>query len=222
VTDAIVVRLTADNVVPDGSFIQRLISTFKNASSPYLGTGSPVDGLPYGLSAEAFTVAALREADSQATSEHDREHVTPWLARRYGREMFGRRQLGLNDLAHLRCTLDSLDDYLRLCALFDGVDEPVRVPWEDLVGRLARLADAPHGRVPYKLVRGVAHGTLALGTAQLGWATAPNTSGLPGRDVCRRIVRKPSSMGSPGSIPRVRKDSETRVGEVPSRFARTR
>ena len=223
-TDAIVVRLTADNVVPDGSFIERLISMFKNAGSPYLGTGSPVDGLPYGLSAEAFTVAALREADSQATTEHDREHVTPWLARRYGREMFSRRQLGLNDLAHLRCTLDSLDDYLRLCALFDGIDEPVRAPWEYLVDRLARLLDAPHGRVPYKLVRGVAHGTLALGTAQLGLGYgATNTSGLPGRDVCRRILREAVEHGVTWiDTARAYGDSETRVGEALARGLRGR
>ena len=79
--DAVVVRLTADNVFPDGAFVQHLLDTFAGTGAEYLGTGSPQDGLPYGMSAEVFTATALRRAARTATDAADREHVTPWIRR---------------------------------------------------------------------------------------------------------------------------------------------
>ena len=86
--DSIIVRLTADNLVPDGAFVQEIADTLYRKGLQYLGTNSPMDHLPYGLSAEAFTVKVLREAVQQAESAHYREHVTPWIRRHYERELF--------------------------------------------------------------------------------------------------------------------------------------
>src|SRR5439155_4995210 len=77
--DAVIVRLTADNVLPDGAFVQALLDEFEQRGLAYLGTASPQDGLPYGMSAEVFRVASLRRADSEANTAFDREHVTPWI-----------------------------------------------------------------------------------------------------------------------------------------------
>ncbi|HYS89230.1 MAG TPA: glycosyltransferase, partial [Bradyrhizobium sp.] len=58
--DDLVVRLTADNVFPDGEFIERLVREFRSTGADYLGTNPPLDGLPYGVSAEVFSVRILR------------------------------------------------------------------------------------------------------------------------------------------------------------------
>ena len=131
----VVVRLTADCMLPDGDFVARLVAAM--GEREYLATQSPGDGLPYGLSAEAVRVGLLREAHSKTTPSdtYFREHVTTWVwdqgrAERWDHKLF------TEDLSHLRCTLDALDDYLRLHRLFRGVSDPVAISWVELVLRL--------------------------------------------------------------------------------------
>ena len=64
--DDVVVRLTSDNVIPDGGFLDDLIQQFRRSNFGYMGTSYPEDGLPYGVSAEIFTVNLLRQADRRA------------------------------------------------------------------------------------------------------------------------------------------------------------
>ncbi len=71
-----VIRLTADNVFPDGDLLNGLLDQFGRGRAPYLATGTPWDGVPYGLSAEVMTVGALRRAASVADDPANREHVS--------------------------------------------------------------------------------------------------------------------------------------------------
>jgi spore coat polysaccharide biosynthesis protein SpsF (cytidylyltransferase family) len=66
--DRIVIRLTADNVVPDGTFVDELAQAFVLSGRGYVSTESAFSGLPYGLMGEAFSVASLRKAYQQATA----------------------------------------------------------------------------------------------------------------------------------------------------------
>lgn len=164
-----VVRLTADNLLPDDDFLQALLAAFDAAGGDYLGTHSPLDGLAYGLSAEVFTVAALRAAAAQATLQADREHVTPWIRRASGAPVF-RWPEAPAAWARLRCTLDNFADYQMLVAAFDGVDDPVAAPWPMLLERLAAATPGRHmARLPYRVgIDGRLHSSLTLGSAQLG------------------------------------------------------
>ena len=163
--DAIVVRLTADNVVPDADFVAELVAALRDAGADYLGSHSPLDGMPYGLSAEAFRAGALR-AVAPAADALAREHVTTGL-RVPGAPVFRSRQLSA-DLSHLRCTLDLPADYVRLTRLFAGLADPVAVPWRTLCDRLAAASPAPAARVPQMRRGGRVLGAVTLGTAQLG------------------------------------------------------
>ncbi len=60
--EAIVVRLTADNVVPDGVLVEELVAAFAESGAEYLSEASPQSRLPYGLGGEVFSVATLRKA----------------------------------------------------------------------------------------------------------------------------------------------------------------
>ncbi len=144
---------------------KRLLQVRAALSREYLGTSSPADRLPYGLSAESFTVRALREADKAAKSAQEREHVTPWIRHHYGGTPF--RPSGIkDDLSHLRCTIDTLEDYRNITEVFHGIAEPVAVGWRELCQRLE--AAAPKPRFPAPL-RGSLHiCEMTLGTAQLG------------------------------------------------------
>ncbi len=133
----IVVRLTADNVVPDGPYIDTMIAALARRDAPYLGPSHPADGMPHGLSVEVFTARALREADRLTPRPEDREHVTPLLRRRYAKAVFRPEWAGAQSSAHLGCTVDTRADYERVARLMEGVRDPLTISAKDLCVRLA-------------------------------------------------------------------------------------
>jgi spore coat polysaccharide biosynthesis protein SpsF (cytidylyltransferase family)/aryl-alcohol dehydrogenase-like predicted oxidoreductase len=171
--DDVAVRLTADNVFPDGAFIDLLVAQLCQVNYQYVSADSARSGLPYGLSAEAFRVGALRQSAAGALGPDDREHVTPRLRRAEGRAVF---DPGTEiPMSHLRCTIDSLSDYLSVVELFADIADPVMVGWQDLCKRLlARHSDVL--QVPQQRKcdgRGVPR--MTLGTAQFGIPTYGRT-----------------------------------------------
>ncbi len=154
------VRLTSDNMFPDGEFVSELVAALQASGAPYLATTSPQDGLPYGLSAEAFRVGALRESARQCATDTEREHVTSRLWATMARPF--RPKAAAGDRSHLRCTLDLMGDYLRLIRVFDAVPDPLAASWVELSDQLARLPEYPHARVPFKLRGDRIISTLAL------------------------------------------------------------
>lgn len=208
-----VVRLTADNTFPDGDFVRLLVDGFRARGEPYLGTRSPLDDLPYGLSAEVFTAGALRAAAASGTDRVDREHVTPSLRRRWGGAPF-RPANAPAGLGRLRCTIDTFDDYQRVLRVFAGMADPVGVPWLELCARLEALPDAPRAWVPFRVVEGSIHSEMVLGTSQLGMDYGrTNTAGRPAEGECVRIVRAAVEHGVTHlDTARAYGDSEARVG----------
>ncbi len=194
--DSLVVRLTGDNVVPDGELVRDLVTALAESGVEYVSQECPQSGLPYGLGGEAFTVATLRRAQALATSAHDREHVTPWIRRNCGVKIQTPQILRGTDFSHLRCTIDDDEDYQRIVRLFEGVADPVHAGWFELTKKLASLAEEPHFRVPYRVLSGNVHSELTLGTAQLGMEYGiANRAGQPGRDLAIRIVRSAIAYG---------------------------
>lgn len=134
-----VVRLTGDNPVADAALVQELIAAVDASGHTYGRVD--IDQVPEGLGAEVFTAAALRTANSQATSSYDREHVTPWLRRELGELLFAPESNPGDPVAY-RCTTDCLNDYERISRLFDDEEDPVGVPWQALVAKLKANVDA--------------------------------------------------------------------------------
>jgi spore coat polysaccharide biosynthesis protein SpsF len=160
--DAICVRLTCDNPCPDGTFIQDVVAQLISAKTRYIAYGNDGQWLPYGMSAEAFYVADLRVA---AQLHHDDpyvcEHVTPSIRAAHAPRTRTALDGCNTDLGHLRCTVDTLEDYLRIVDVFDGVPDPVAMDWKELIQRLQGQTEAtPAG--------------LVLGTVQLGLAYGVN------------------------------------------------
>jgi len=194
--DCVVVRLTGDNVVPDGALVQELASAFLGSGVEYLAQDSPQSHLPYGLRGEVLTVATLRRAHAIATSAYDREHVTPWVQRNCKSKIHVPEVLRASDLSQLRCTIDDDQDYHRVCRLFDGVADPVHVGWFELARKLAGLDGEPAFRVPYRISGSGLHSELALGTVQLGMEYGiANRAGRPTRPLAIRMVREAIAHG---------------------------
>lgn len=172
--DTFVFRLTGDNVFPDGRMLEEMREQLELEKLGYLICIGEKSGLPYGTTAELFRAGDLRS--EAPTSEADREHVTPALIRRFGWSYFALYRD--NGFAHLRSTVDTLADYLRVASMFRAGDDVINVPMMELVRRLAATQGAP----------GLAK--LVVGTAQLGIPKygIANITGQPARAVAHDIL----------------------------------
>ena len=140
-----VVRLTGDNPVADADLVDELLAALDASDHTYGRVD--IDQVPEGLGAEAFSVAALREAAETATDTYDREHVTPWLRRTLGELLFVPRGCP-GDVHAYRATVDTLGDYVRVSSLFDDVTDPIGRPWLAFMEDLAARVDAAGARIP--------------------------------------------------------------------------
>lgn len=178
--EQVVIRLTGDNVVPDGAFIDELLEDFRERNLEYLCCVGEASGLPYGVSAEVTRAGHLREAHRQAKTAFDREHVTPKVIEKFGRALF--EYYGYLGMSHYRCTVDTLDDYLKLCRLFKGFERPEQIPLKLLVERLKQVS--PAVVVPKPVNR------MVLGTAQFGLMYGiANTNGQPNQSQVDTLIQ---------------------------------
>ena len=143
----ICVRLTCDNVFPDSDFVRTLVASVE-ASAGNVGFVGGVDGLPFGLAGEAVRVGLLREAAAQTAEPYDREHVTPWVIRHYGRAAPSLPRLAGPDLSNLRCTVDTPEDYRTVSEALADVADPVAASWQELCQHLARWAERAAAQAP--------------------------------------------------------------------------
>jgi NAD(P)-dependent dehydrogenase (short-subunit alcohol dehydrogenase family)/spore coat polysaccharide biosynthesis protein SpsF (cytidylyltransferase family) len=135
-----VFRLTADNVFPDGALLDEIERDFVARKLDYLACNGEPSGLPFGMSAELTRLGHLREAATSSTAPYDREHVTPYVIRKFGRAQFDKyKSLGKGSL---RSTIDFLEDYVRVQKVFADVADAVRVPALELVERLDKVSAA--------------------------------------------------------------------------------
>ena len=172
----IIVRATADNPVPDGKFVDILVEKFLSNDLNYLGTDSPSDGLPYGLSAEVFSVGALRDSAKLNITSSNLEHVTLGLKtsdKKVNKLLKG--EIVSNDYSNARCTVDTLADYLEMVKVFDFEKEPIITPWHTYMKRLP-LNDQLEN--------------IILGTAQFGinYGIA-NSKGMPSLKEVQNIIK---------------------------------
>jgi len=184
--DDVVVRLTADNIVPDGDLVAEAVGRY-DRSGGYVHVSHLSDRVPYGVSAEVFGVGALRRADRHATTAFDREHVTPFIRREAGAVTAA---AGSATSAG-RCTVDTADDFLVAARILAGVADPVGIGWRALAALFTAETGAP--QVPRRDVTGRVESALILGTAQLGLDYGiANESGMPsvrdGQELLRAAV----------------------------------
>ncbi|MGD0570328.1 MAG: aldo/keto reductase [Candidatus Sulfotelmatobacter sp.] len=210
--DCIVIRLTGDNVLPDGEFVEQLTSAFLKAHCEYLSVSSPQSRLPYGLGGEVFSVDTLRKTHAAASSAYDREHVGPWMARNCSATSYSPLGPELPDYSHLRCTIDDEQDYQRILRLFSSIDDPVAIGWLALTQKLSTLPGEP----AYRVINNRVHSAMTLGTVQLGMEYGVvNGTGKPRRSDAIAIVRHAIAHGVTAlDTARSYGDSEQILGEA--------
>ncbi|MFA0357233.1 aldo/keto reductase [Vibrio breoganii] len=175
--DTIVVRLTADNPVPGEDLIDTVVKDFIDNQRHYLCVNGELSGLPYGASAEVTRLQYLREAHEVTHSSFDREHVTPFVRRKFG-DLYFKGMSALN-MGNLRCTVDNFDDYVRACGLFSMYADPVKPSSIELMKALKDTNTDIHTGTK----------RLSLGTAQLGLDYGiNNTTGRPDKNAAHYLL----------------------------------
>ncbi len=214
--DDIIVRMTADNAVPDGAFVERLVEAFVQRGSSYLGTQSSRCGLPYGVNGEVFTVSELREADEHAKSPFEREHVTPYLRARAGATgLIEEGYFCSRNLSHLRCTIDTFTDYISIARVFEQLEDPIGTDWRAIVSLLPENK-SPTERPIAVQQNGIMSRRVMLGSAQFGMSYGiANLSGCPSDEELQAIVATALSSGvSCFDTARVYGNAENRIGKL--------
>lgn len=130
--DDIVVRLTADNVLPDGLLINEVVDEFSASGLDYLTTTHPESGLPYGLSVEATYVKFIRESDLCCNDLAERENVMGHIRNSKKCGVFSRYS-NLKS-SEQRVTIDHAADYYKIKKLFSKHSDPINVSWKELCG----------------------------------------------------------------------------------------
>lgn len=133
--DDLVVRLTADNIFPDSGFLSDMIRYFKENGCEYLTSSKPESRLPYGLSAEIFRNKYLKDAYSNAKTNFEKEHVTPWIIENVPVSFFKTDKFN-DDLSQLRCTIDTDEDFTSMENLFCDISDMISIDSYELCNKL--------------------------------------------------------------------------------------
>ena len=178
--ETIIFRLTADNVFPDGRLLEEMLQDFLERDLHYLCSNGNASGLPYGMSAEVTKLSYLRDAAKNATTYYDKEHVTPYIARRFGYAYF--LKYATLKKSHYRCTVDNYDDYTVIQNIFADVVNPVSESAFSLIEKLQIAPFQPLAKYPTP--------KLVLGAAQLGsnYGIA-NITGQPNKKQCQDLIK---------------------------------
>jgi spore coat polysaccharide biosynthesis protein SpsF len=149
-----VVRLTGDNPIVDGEFVDDVLEVFARGDWDFAST-SLKGTYPLGLSVEAMSLEALEVAWREDKDPARREHVTPFIY--LHPERF--KILALDweeDSSDLRWTVDTPEDLSFVGAVF-GRFGRFDFSWRDvieLIGREPHLAEINRGIRQRTLLKG--------------------------------------------------------------------
>lgn len=113
----IVVRVTADNPLTEGSFIDELVDELIANELDYCAYHR--DSIPLGSGVEVFTFDSLKNAYFNAESPYDKEHVTPYIINHAQKVKFKDAPKYRLSRTDIPVTVDELKDYVKLFSVYE-------------------------------------------------------------------------------------------------------
>lgn len=108
----VIMRITADCPLIDPTVCHSVLSTYYRTGG--FSTNNQPRTFPHGLDCEVFSREMLMEAGVKASGPYDREHVTPYLRRKYP---ISNVAMDGDDLSDKRWVLDTPEDYQNILEL---------------------------------------------------------------------------------------------------------
>lgn len=118
-TESRLIRLTADCPLICPGLIKALLKQYDIEQADYGRIDT--DSFPRGVDAEVFTVEMLTEAHTNATSAHEREHVTPYFYRNDSSYRQTRLINKRGNHSHYRLCVDEPDDFRLVTELINDI-----------------------------------------------------------------------------------------------------
>lgn len=133
-----IIRLTGDCPLVCPDLITQLFNTHEGQPDHYLRIDT--DSFPRGVDAELFTCEMLTDAFSNATTEYEHEHVTPYFYQS-GKYSMGKLNNKLGNHSHIRLCVDESADFDCVTALINEMGDGW--PDTDYKDIIAVLSDRP-------------------------------------------------------------------------------
>ena len=117
----VVVRVTSDCPLIDPQVINRVIDYYLQNQSNYDYVSNSIKRTyPRGMDTEVFSFSVLQQAFMEATTQPDREHVTPFIYRQPERYRLGHVTYS-EDCSHHRWTVDTPEDFELIKKIIEAV-----------------------------------------------------------------------------------------------------
>ena len=114
----VVVRVTSDCPLIDGSLVARGVESYLSLNDPYAFLSNSLKRtFPRGLDFEVMSAALIQEANLAATESYQREHVTPYIYQSGQIHLHQMEQTP--DASDLRITLDTEEDFKLIRTLIE-------------------------------------------------------------------------------------------------------
>ena len=116
----IIVRITADDILLDPKIvdmtIRKYLSLKTNRRRLFVSSAGD-NGFPYGAGVDVFSFAALEKANKNASSRHEKEHVSPYFTN--NRHIFKIISIKRKtDLSYIRLSIDYKEDLTFVRTIF--------------------------------------------------------------------------------------------------------
>jgi len=125
-----IVRITADCPLIDPEMLDDMIEIYNKKDFDYVSNTNPPT-FPDGFDIEIFSFNALKKAYQEAKSEHDKEHVTPFIRNHKENKKYNFESE--IDYSSLRLTVDEFQDYELLKAISKKVDDIKDIKYREVI-----------------------------------------------------------------------------------------
>lgn len=126
----VVIRITGDCPLIDGALVDEVIDNFFQSKADYSSNREPPT-YPDGLDVEVMTFKALKDANNNASTDFQKEHVTPYII---NSDSFKKFYLKNSiDFSNERWTIDEHEDFLVIEKIFNNFYPKVNFSWQDII-----------------------------------------------------------------------------------------
>jgi spore coat polysaccharide biosynthesis protein SpsF len=133
----IIVRATCDNPLVDWALTDDAIGLLINKSFDYVN----MKGFPLGTGSEVFTWESIRVANSNATNNLEKEHVTPFFYNNPDIFNIGTLQNIFNQTNMYRLTIDTIEDYELMKIIYDELYNGIPIRNKDVLELLSNHSE---------------------------------------------------------------------------------
>ena len=135
--DDVIIRMTADNPIPDGSFLEEMKYFYEKEKFDYF-SAQPENtkdlNWPYGLSAEFFSVKLLNNSLVKDKTLHNKEHVTPYIRENAkNKKTLSDYIIFKEDYKGVSITIDTFEDYLNILNKIEFNNLSINTPYRELL-----------------------------------------------------------------------------------------